>query len=300
MRRGTFLAEEVLMSSNARRGSLFASVVKHGDPTEAPTIAKVHLFAAVLFVVGSLFFVYQGIADNWLFHYRIGCALFIIGCVAYLVAMGMAGGLLDENLSSRVSDMIIIAAMVLFIVGCVIAFHPGGEKEVLRRMDLMNYIFLVGSVLLFFDATKCAISSRIADALTLGNYLNIATTTSFVAAAILGGKFYRATPFIVEEGMVMWLVGSSFCMVGPLRVLACGAYDPGNPPKKGVDSLYGSVCENGAPSDKNRENREDNLAYLRTASLPSNYNAHVTFDDSSDGVASSSEDDSKRPVRAFP
>ena len=31
---------------------------------------------------GVMFFVYQGIADNWLFHYRIGCALFIIGLLS--------------------------------------------------------------------------------------------------------------------------------------------------------------------------------------------------------------------------
>merc|ERR1719401_1938036 len=114
--------------------------------------------------------------------------MFIVGCIAYLTAMGLSGSLLDERLSSRVSDGMIISAMILFIIGSAIPFH-GGKEDVLKRFDLMNWLFLVGSLLLFRDAMKCAITSRMTEGLTLGNYLDLATTVCFVVGAILGGKF---------------------------------------------------------------------------------------------------------------
>jgi hypothetical protein len=300
MRRGTFLAEEVLMSQHARRGSLFASIVKHDDPVEAPGIAKMHLFAAVMFVLGSLFFVYQEVSQHWLIHYRIGCVLFIIGCTTYLVAMGMSGAILDEGLSSRVSDSIIIVAMVLFIVGCAIPFR-GDEEEVLKRFDLMNWLFLVGSILLLLDAVKCAISSRFTEGLTLGNYLDLSTTVCFLFGAILGGKFYKDAPVFVEEGMFMWLFGSCFCAIGPTRVLAWDAYDPSTFPRKGDENLYGTLQ---ATLDGRDRGESESLAYLRSASLPSNYHSGAGNDSSDDGIASSSEEaassDNQREPRAFP
>lgn len=255
MRRGSFLAEEVLLGSNARRGSLFASVVKQQGTTDAPAIAKVHLFSSLMFVVGSVFFVaaefrYHDIPDTWLFHYRIGSAFYIIGCIGYLVAMGMSGSLQD-GLSGRLSDAMIILAMVLFILGCAMAFTPGGQQKVNQYMDMMNRIYLAGSLLLFFDAIKCAVSSRLAEGLTLGNYLDIATTLSFTVAAVVGGQFYKTTPYVVKEGISFWLVGSCFCIVGPLRVVACGAYDHDVLPRRAYDqdvlprmggeSVYGAM-----------------------------------------------------------
>lgn len=301
MRRGTFIAEEVLIGGNARKGSLFASVVKHQDPTEAPTIAKVHLFAAAMFVIGSMFFVYQEVAplDQWLLHYRLGCVCFIFGCIAYLVAMGLSGSLLDDGISSRLSDAIIIVSMVLFIVGSAISFH-GAEEEVLKRLDLMNWIFLIGSVLLFVDAIKCSATSMLTDRVTLGNYLDLSTTLCFVIGAVFGGKFWRPTPLVVEEGMVLWLFGSCFCVVGPLRVVACRAYDPSILPKKGDENLYGALH-----ATLDGRDREGPGSMMRASSLPSEYYVEGGgLDSASDADAAVSSSEEVAPSanlrRAFP
>jgi hypothetical protein len=311
MRRGTFIAEEVLLGSQARRSSLFASVVKHRDPGEAPAIARIHLFAAMTFVIGSFFFVYEELTDNWLLPYRIGCISFIVGCIAYLVAVGVTGTLLDDGLSSRVSDSIIIVAMVLFIIGCALPFH-GDEEDVVKRFPLVNWLFLLGSILLFFDALKCAISSRAADGLTLGNYLDLGTTVCFVFGAILSGKFYKSTSMFVEEGMIFWLLGSCCCAVGPTRVLACSAYDPSMLPMKGDERLYGALhatLDGRDHEERPEAHRDENIAYLRSASLPSNYYVPTggsvgsagsccsDYASSSNDEVSSSSDNNGRVVR---
>jgi hypothetical protein len=244
VRRTSIVAEEVLGSRGARRSSIFASVVKQEeDPTNTYAIAKIHLFAAVMFVLGSAFFVYEEISSQWLLYYRIGCGLFITGCVAYLSAVvSSSGGLTDSghNISSKVSDALVVVSMVLFIAGSALPLY-GEERDVLRVFALISWLFLAGSILLLVDAMKCAVSSHVTDVITLSNYLDLATTICFVSGAVLAGKFYREAPFFVEEGMILWLIGSCCCCIGPTRVLAWRAYDKPTISRKQDAIFYGTM-----------------------------------------------------------
>jgi hypothetical protein len=224
MRRASLVAEEVF-KKNARRGSIFAATVKQED-VRALTIGKIHLLGAVTFVLGSVAYVYGEGSTDWLLEYRIGCGYFIVGSISYLVAMSMSRGIHD-GASNQISDVLIWTAMILFIVGCGLGFSPG-VTETGRRMVIANWMFLFGSVMLFFDALKCACSAKLADGLTLGNYLDLITTAVFLFAAIMGGGFvfppliYKITPQVVKEGMMLWLVGSLCCIIAPARVVVYG------------------------------------------------------------------------------
>jgi len=223
-RRASVLAEEVF-KKNARCGSIFGAKLKQEDP-RAQTIGKLHLLGAVMFVLGSVSFVYGEGSWNWLLHYRTGCGYFIVGCITYLVAMSLSRGIHDGP-SNQVSDVLIWTAMILNIVGCSLSFSPG-LTETDRRMAISNWMFVIGSVILFFDALKCACSAKLAHGLTLGNYLDLITTILFIFAAIMGGGFvchpfiYKVTPQVIKEGMMLWLVGSLFCVVAPTRVVVYG------------------------------------------------------------------------------
>lgn len=264
MRRASLLAEEVFVSSNARRGSIFAARIKEEDP-HALSIAKVHLLAALTFVLGSVFFVYGDGAEDWLLQYRIGCGFYIIGCVAYLVAMSMSRDI-HEGASNEVSDFLIWTAMILFIIGCSLAFSPGVTLTG-KRMAIMNWVFLIGSLILLFDAFKCAFSAWMSEGLTLGNYLDIVTTVFFMLAAIMGGGFYcppivyKITPLVIKEGMMCWLVGSLFCLIAPAQVVVYGPPPTPSLPMSTNDH-YGAVqaAIRNMPARKSDDNDSDSFA----------------------------------------
>lgn len=281
------------MSPYARQGSLAAFSLLVPNQNERPRIAKMHLFGAFMFVLGSAFFVYEEIAPQWLLFYRIGCVIFIVGCFAYLLALITCMSSSEYALSNKISDVAVALGMTLFIVGCGLAFG-GEEKFVLQHLNAMNWMFLVGSLLLFADAVKCSVTAQFMDGVSMGNYLDIGASLCFVIGAIFAGKFYKETPFWVMEGMLFWLLGSCVCVVGPARA-ACKIHDV--PPlapllaKSVKGGIYGSAQPDGRPDSRRSSGA------VRVGSLPPDFHRTMALN-VSDGASEDWEDDGVE--RAFP
>jgi len=212
-----------MLGPSARKGSIFSSqFAVADDPHFAPFIVKAHLAGSLSFIVGSAVFVYQTRSPAWLYWYRVGCVLFIPGCLAYLWAAALSTYSRTTGLSGKVSDVLLGLAMMHYIVGCGMALR-GDEREVSDSFHEINLFFLVGSVLAFVDAMKCSFSAYRLEGVGVFNMLDLAATTCFMVGAVLADK---GSPFIVQEGMIIWLLGSCFCIVGPAKVLLKGQSQP--------------------------------------------------------------------------
>ena len=70
-------------TTDAQDGRTVTAVAQE-EPADAKSVTIAQLIGAVLFAVGSAFFVWMAWADDWVLPWRVGCALWIVGCVPYL------------------------------------------------------------------------------------------------------------------------------------------------------------------------------------------------------------------------
>lgn len=174
---------------------------------------RILLAGGILYVGGSPWFVYQAYAEeNWLLFYRLGCGIWIPGCLIYMV--GPLQCFSSSDCSGKLSAVFQIGCVVSFIVGCLLAFS-GGEERVLEVTPAINELFLLGSACCAADALKLARSSW-PNGLGLQNYMDLLISTCFMLAAILGGW---TTGDSMIFGGYFWLFGSLLCLVGPLHTM---------------------------------------------------------------------------------
>jgi hypothetical protein len=105
--------------------------------------AAATLLGAVLFVAGSCCFVAITFQTNWLGTFRSGCTIWIAGCIPYLIL-----GTIDARRRLTLRVVIVLCAMVVYSVGCGLAFVSTVESV----LKAINACFAVGSALLFVDA----------------------------------------------------------------------------------------------------------------------------------------------------
>ena len=70
-------------TTDAQDGRTVTAVAQE-EPADAKSVTIAQLIGAVLFAVGSAFFVWMAWADDWVLPWHVGCALWIVGCVPYL------------------------------------------------------------------------------------------------------------------------------------------------------------------------------------------------------------------------
>ena len=80
-------------TTDAQDGRTVTAVAQE-EPADAKSVTIAQLIGAVLFAVGSAFFVWMAWADDWILPWRIGCGLWIGGCVR---ATGAAGDTPDAG-----------------------------------------------------------------------------------------------------------------------------------------------------------------------------------------------------------
>jgi hypothetical protein len=191
----------------------------------------IELCGAACFVVGSVFFVLSAYAvspEDAHDQLRIGCAVWIPGCVCYL--WQPLPRLLGKR--STYSDTLQTLIMLLFIVGCSMVFLPHAAA--------VNGLFLAGSFLAFADGARNALLAQRRDQSVLvspapespstatesaqagktdgsqekGQHasmvnlqLQLLGGLAFTAAAVGGG--YSSDAAVVEAAMWLWLLGSA-------------------------------------------------------------------------------------------
>ena len=199
------------------------------DPSAQPgdaawavrSIAIAQLVGAVLFAVGSACFVNAAWADEWVLPFRIGCAVWIGGCLPYLwpplrsayVGTG-AGASVATRLAAHVSNALQVASMLSWFVGSAYAFHEDIDVGIV----VTKATYLGGSACLLVDAvlqarellsaTRDEQASLLADLLA-GLFYTIAG--SFEGYATVLG--------LMRFGSCCWLVASLFSCVRPCVAL---------------------------------------------------------------------------------
>jgi hypothetical protein len=170
-----------------------------------------NLGGAACFSVGSIGFIWSSWTENWLLPLQCACGIWIAGCLLFLQPFVIRQ--LRPNCSCSRSDFCQSSCLLLFLVGCALAF--GLEEDVLRKMGSINVLFLTGSILLLVDVLLTLLVERDQKPGVMDSIIAV----SFVYAACLGG--YGKEISVVRAGMFGWAVGSIASAVDPARRIFC-------------------------------------------------------------------------------
>jgi hypothetical protein len=190
-----------------------ASPKPSSDHGMATSVAVSQFVGAVLFSFGSACFVWMAWADDWVLPWRIGCALWIGGCVPYLwpplvnERFGIAG--------THVSNALQAGGMLSWAVGSAVAF----QDDVDAALPITNGAYLAGSACLLCDALLQARQLRSAtrdeQLSLLGDLL---AGVFYVLAGWFGG--YATQLSLIRFGNVCWLAGSLISSTRPCLALS--------------------------------------------------------------------------------
>ena len=186
------------------------------SPEVAKSVAVSQLIGAVLFAAGSACFVWMAWADEWLLPWRIGCALWIGGCVPYLWPP-----LVNERYGqtgTHVSNALQVAGMLSWAVGSAFAFTDSSQD---LGMDVNCGAYLAGSACLLLDALLqirelCSAANPTSERVSL--LADILAGAFYVLAGAFAG--YADPTWLIQFGNCCWLVGSLFSCVRPCLALS--------------------------------------------------------------------------------
>ena len=202
-----------------------AVTISQPDPI---SVALSQLVGAILFSLGSACFVWSAWADEWVTPWRIGCALWIGGCVPYFWPP-----LRNERLGegTHISNALQVIGMLAWAVGSGFAFH----HDVDFGMQVTNAGYLIGSACLLLDPLLQA--RQLFSATTAGDEKvslvgDLLAGLFYTLAGAFGG--YASDVALIQFGNVCWLVGSLISGTRPCVALYArrgGATSAGAPAK---------------------------------------------------------------------
>lgn len=180
-----------------------------------------NLSGSAAFTTGSSFFVWSSwtTSEEWLILFQIGCAVWILGCVLFLlpflVAVGplLHLGWLERNnwnwCDCSIRKTCQVGSLIAFLVGCALAFGP--ESTVLHHLKHINWLFLVGSCLLLVERLceslqRCNKATEQSTKPPLDQYIGWSVSLSYVVAGCFGG--YGNSSNMIRVGMFGWVFGS--------------------------------------------------------------------------------------------
>ena len=183
------------------------------------SVAAAQLVGAVLFAIGSAFFVWSAWADDWLTPLRVGCALWIGGCVPYLwppLRLELRGKGLDR--ADHTSNVLQVCGMLSWAVGSAFAFH----NDLDLGLEVTNGGYLAGSACLLCDALLQAreLCSSVGDE-RVSLLADVLAGLFYVLAGGFGG--YATELALIRFGNCCWLVGSLISGVRPCLALSAPA-----------------------------------------------------------------------------
>ena len=185
------------------------------EPGMAKSVAISQLIGAVLFALGSACFVWMAWADEWVLPWRVGCALWIGGCVPYLWPP-----LINERYGTgmHVSNVLQVLAMLSWAVGSGYAFHDNVDVG----MDVNCAAYLAGSACLLVDAL---LQSRQLCSATRDEQASLLADLLAGVFYTLAGGFagYASPTWLIRAGNCFWLAGSLFSGVRPCLALCADA-----------------------------------------------------------------------------
>ena len=192
-------------------------------------VPLVQLLGAILFSVGSACFVWMAWADEWVLPLRLGCALWIAGCVPY-VFLALRSELLREatELGDHLSVALQIGGMLGWAIGSAFSFLDDLDFG----LQVTNGGFLAGSACLFLDALLQARALPRAERDEQASLLaDLIAGVFYVLAGGFGGYAVESVA-LMQFGNVCWLAGSLVSAVRPCLALSAGARRAAAPPTR--------------------------------------------------------------------
>ena len=114
---------------------------RHPLAVEENFIAACQALGALLFVVGSVFFIEQAAVDDWVPPYRLGSAWWVAGCIPYFFTIP------HFCRSDWLSAWLQLGGPAGYFFGCSLAFVP----ECCIPLAAINILFCIGSSCLIAD-----------------------------------------------------------------------------------------------------------------------------------------------------
>ena len=98
--------------------------------------------------MGAAYFITSSVSDLWVPPYQVGAAVWIGGCIAYLLPLVVH---LRKG-ASGLSPWLQAFCMLAFMAGCVVSLFGSTDAEIRPLLPTINGCFTAGSVLLLIDA----------------------------------------------------------------------------------------------------------------------------------------------------
>ena len=219
-------------TTDAQDGRTVTAVAQE-EPADAKSVTIAQLIGAVLFAVGSAFFVWMAWADDWVLPWRVGCALWIVGCVPYLwppLRQELQGSCTAVD---HLSNALQVAAMLSWVVGSAFAFHD--DEDTGMAVNCGGY--LAGSACLLLDAL---LQARALRSETIARREQLSLLADLLAGIfyVLAGGFagYASETPLLRFGNCCWLVASLFSCSRPFLALFAAAR-PQAPPARCDNTL---------------------------------------------------------------
>ena len=208
---------------------------------EPKSIAVAQLVGFVLFSIGSACFVWMSWVDDWVLPLRLGCGLWIGGCVPYLWPP-LRNAYVGPSPRTHLSNALQVIGMLCWAVGSACAFHS----------DLDTYIwytnggFLSGSVCLLSDALLQCSPEWPNGPGTRDEQVSLLADLFAGLCYVLAGGFggYATEPGLLRFGNACWLVGSLISGTRPCLAL-CAKNESDSPTCKSVE-LEAVACSTSA------------------------------------------------------
>jgi hypothetical protein len=195
-----------------------------GSSAHDGTATVAALIGSICYTIGSFGFIWSSWdPEDWLIPFQFGCGVWIVGCVAFGIAIGLeAHGCRRHSTKwwQTVCTVCHSTCQLTFLVGCGLAFG-GNEDEIAERVSIGNALFLAGSLALVIDVVLVYLHSpRKKEDFFVARAaapINILVVISFVYAAVVGG--YGGTTATLRAGMFGWVIGSVASGVLPTKEL---------------------------------------------------------------------------------
>jgi len=209
--------------TSARSVSATETGTMAADEKEEPaavSVAVTQLIGAVLFAAGSACFVWMAWADEWVLPWRIGCVLWIFGCVPYLWPPCRQEYFGPRTAAAHLSNVLQVCGMISWAVGSAFAFLDNVDTA----MQVNAAGYLAGSACLLCDAVLQARAFCSASPVPRDERFSLLADLFaglfYVLAGVFGG--YAKDTALLRFGNVCWLVGSLISGVRPCLAILAG------------------------------------------------------------------------------
>ncbi len=179
-------------------------------------VAIVQLIGAILFSIGSACFVWMAFVDDWVLPLRLGCGLWIGGCVPYTF-LALRGEVLreDTGVAFHVANALQIGGMLGWAIGSAFAFLDDLDFG----LQVTNGGFLAGSCCLFLDPLlQCRKFGSLERDEQISLSADLTAGVFYVLAGGFGGYAVDSME-LMQFGNVCWLVGSLISGTRPILAL---------------------------------------------------------------------------------